>query len=285
MLARALALVTALLVALSVLVWQVPAQAVGTGAISKQLDGTQGNGFTAPNTFATGALVRYRLTVSCSSLQTDCGIGTVIDDLDPQLEYVGIVRPTTNVPIAAAAVGQRVTLTLGTAASPWPDGNTLEIVLIARVRTTATGAIPNTSSITTTDGPTQQSQTVTIQAPPASPNWGVDKSGPGGNPAVGEDVSYTIRFTSPSLYGNLDITGGTLVDTYPAGAVVVDPAGGVVDTTNRTITWTLPRITSATEMNCSPQGTNCSSYWYKTVVREQLQDEFLRLQRELGKTI
>jgi len=244
------------------------AHAVGAGVITKALDGTQGGGFTAPNTFETGALVRYRLTASCNSNVSSCEIGTITDVLDPRLEYMGIVKPVTTVPINATSSGQTVTITLGTAASPWPDGNQLEIILVARVRNSATGTIPNQSSITTTGGPTSQSQIVNIITPDPEPQWQIDKSqaSPAGSPAAGGDIRYVINFNA-AAYGNVDVTGGTLVDTYPAGAVVVSADGGVVDTVNHTITWTVPPMRIPADASCGyqPAPYECRAGFYKTI--------------------
>jgi hypothetical protein len=70
-----------------------PAYAEGVADIGKSLDSTQGPGFTAPNSFETGALVRYRITLSCSSNTSDCGVGKFTDTLEPGLTPVDIRRP------------------------------------------------------------------------------------------------------------------------------------------------------------------------------------------------
>ena len=75
----------------SVLVPTAPiAAAAGVGTITKELDATQGAGFTAPNTFETGALVRYRITASCSSNETDCGIGERDPMSGPSVMRLGV---------------------------------------------------------------------------------------------------------------------------------------------------------------------------------------------------
>ena len=51
---------------LSILGMATPAHAAAAADIAKELDATQGRGFTSPDTFEVGALVRYRITVSCS---------------------------------------------------------------------------------------------------------------------------------------------------------------------------------------------------------------------------
>jgi uncharacterized repeat protein (TIGR01451 family)/fimbrial isopeptide formation D2 family protein len=248
----------------------VPAQAAGVGTIAKKLDPVQGAGFTAPDTFQTGALVRYTLNISCSSNTTDCGIGKITDVLDPNLEYVGIVQPTQTtpvIPVSASASGQTVTITVGSASVPWPDGNKLNIVLVARVRPTAAGTIPNQATLTTNGG-TTQSDIVNINTPPATPQWSLYKVSSSAQVAPGESTTYTILFKEPSTFGNVDITGGTLTDTLPAGAVVVDAGGGTVGTDasgNTTITWAFTgTIPFATQVNCGPTG--CTTYWSKQIV-------------------
>lgn len=242
-----------------------PASAAGVGTISKLLDLVQGAGFTSPNTFQTGALVRYSLAISCSSNTTDCGIGTITDVLDPNLEYVGIVQPTQTttpvLPVSASASGQTVTITVGSASVPWQGGGKLNIVLVARVRATASGLIPNQATLTTSGG-TTQSQIETIVTPPATPQWSLYKTATATQVPPGETTTYAIWFKEPSAFGNLDITGGTVTDTLPAGVVLVDAGGGTVGTDangNTTVTWALPTIPSATQINCNPS--SCSSYW------------------------
>ncbi len=244
----------------------VPAQAAGVGSIAKALDPVQGGGFTAPNTFQTGALVRYSLSISCSSNTTDCGIGKITDVLDPNLEYVGIVQPTQTapvIPVSASASGQTVTINVGSAATPWPDGNKLDITLIVRVRASATGSIDNQASLTTNGG-TSQSQIVTINTPPATPKWSLQKGAGPTSIAPGETTTYVIKFAEPSKYGNVDITRSTVTDTLPPGTVVVNAAGGTVGTDaagNTTITWTTGALSSSTNVNCDAQGNNCTTYW------------------------
>jgi hypothetical protein len=142
----ALALTAALLAVLGIVT---PAYAEGVADISKALDTTQGAGFTAPNTFQSGALVRYRITLSCSSNTSDCGVGKFSDVLEPGLVPVDVVLPTTTLPLSKSISGQTVSVTIGTTAAPWPDSSTLELVVVARVTGTRVGTIPNTGTITT----------------------------------------------------------------------------------------------------------------------------------------
>ena len=70
------------------------------------------------------------------------------------------------------------------------------------------------------------------------PSLAVTKSGPD-SLRLGETGSYDITV---EYVGSVDCGGGspgpvTIVDTYPEGFTVIDPAGGTVDAGARTITW------------------------------------------------
>ena len=268
---------------LSILGMATPAHAAALADISKALDSVQGGGFTAPDTFETGALVRYRLTVSCSSLDTHCVTATVTDTLEPYLTFVQVVAPTVKnslgqtLPISTTTSGQTVTVKVGTTTAPFTGGTTVELVLVAKVTGyPPDGTIDNHATVTV-DGTSRDSAVVTINVPAPAPTWGLTKSAAPTSVAVGETSTFTIQFTTPSLYGNVDITGGTMVDTFPAGALVLDATGatilqggttadgGVVDYVTHTITWSVGAVPSSTNLNCQPGGVNCVSYWTKSV--------------------
>lgn len=269
-----LALVVVVALALSTVVLGTgPARAAGAGTVTKELDATQGVGFTAPRTFQTGSLVRYRLTAQCSSLTAPCGVGTLTDVLDPNLAFVNIPAVSTTLPFGHTydESSRTLTVTIGSSDQPWLDGQSLEFVIVARVLTApaAGGVIPNQASLTVTDGPTHQSQVVEIQTPTPTPTWYLTKrqvnantGAPSSAPiAPGQDVKYTMQFSWPKpTLGSVPVTGGTLVDTYPAGAVVVDAAGGVVDTVNHTITWQVPAMDPATSGNCTGDPNVCLGF-------------------------
>ena len=253
--------------------------AAGSGDISKELDSVQGAGFTAPNTFQTGALVRYRIIVSCSSNEIGCKDASVTDVLDPNLTPVDVVLPNTTLPLTKNISGQTVTLTIGDAAHVWPDSNTLEFVIVARVKDSATGIIPNQATLTI-EGIDNVSQPIDIQVPQPAPQWSLEKGGPGSRPiAPGETATFNIRFVLPTTLGNVPITGGTLVDTFPAGAVVLDNSfnpipeggstsdGGLVSYVTNTITWTIPKTLTTTSLNCDP-ATHCvNTDWYPNGIK------------------
>lgn len=259
---------------LSILGMATPAHAAAAADIAKQLDATQGRGFTSPDTFEVGALVRYRITVSCSSLDTACVTGTVTDVLDPNLQFVQVIAPVAKnndgqtLPITTTTSGQTVTTTVGSSAAPLQGGNSLELVLVARVKSTpASGTIPNQASIAVPGAPTVNSEIVTIKVPPTQPRYQVTKSG-SDSVAPGEPATYYLRLGGSQL-SNVDIVlPMTIVDTYPAGATVVSTDGGVVDTANHTITWT---VTSLPNQIASNPGNTCDytgwcTVWGATVV-------------------
>ena len=259
---------------LSILGMATPAHAAAAADIAKELDATQGRGFTSPDTFEVGALVRYRITVSCSSLDTACVTGTVTDVLDPNLQFVQVIAPVAKnndgqtLPITTTTSGQTVTTTVGSSAAPLQGGNSLELVLVARVKSTpASGTIPNQASIAVPGAPTVNSEIVTIKVPPTQPRYQISKSG-SDNVAPGEPATYYLRLGG-SQFSNVDIVlPMTIVDTYPAGATVVSTDGGVVDTANHTITWT---VTSLPYQIASNPGGSCDytgwcTVWGVTVV-------------------
>ena len=230
-----------------------PVAAAGAATITKVLDPIQGAGYTAPNTFQTGANVRYRLTFQCSSLTTPCVTGTITDVLDPNLDFVQVIPPSSTDVIVTSSwdePSRTVTVNL----TSFDDGDSGEIVIVARVKGSTPGGtvIPNSGSITVPDGPIVTTPAVNIQVPGPTPSWGIikNKTAPSVDPTVGADVTYRIDITASSPLGNVDISGGTVVDTYPAGATVVFSDGGVVDTVNHTITWTFGPI-PANSLSCT----------------------------------
>ena len=268
------------------------------GTVTKERDPVQSAGYTAPDTFQTGALVRYRLTFACSSNVSSCGVGTFTDVLDPALQYSSIIFPTTaaggapapvfstpSVSAYSATTGTTVSFTIGTAAKPWPDGNTFEAVLVAKVRSDyAGGTVPNQGSISVTKdgvpGPTNLSQKVNIVVPSPTKSWTMDKTANKTTVAPGEIVTYLITFFVPQPgTGTMAASSVTIVDTFPAGALVVNAAGqtipdgglltemggysAVVNYTAHTVTWTLGPA-SPTDVNCSGPGPCVSTAYYPT---------------------
>lgn len=244
----------------------IPANAADTSAvdIQKSLDETQ-EGNNTSDVFKVGGLVRYRLNISCLTLRIDCGIGTLTDVLDPNLEFVEVINPTTDLPVSSSydAATRTATMTVGDSTTPFSGGIPLQFTLVARVKSAPAdtngdgyGDIPNQASARPTDGPVATSDIVTIRVPAPTPDWSIDKAASDGKVIPGGTEVYTITWKVPALAGNVDVQSVTLVDTYPAGAEVVNANGGTVDTANHTITWTLG-ATELSSLSCYGTGTNC----------------------------
>ncbi|HRE00374.1 MAG TPA: isopeptide-forming domain-containing fimbrial protein, partial [Ilumatobacteraceae bacterium] len=216
------------------------AYAAGAATITKTLDDTQGAGYTAPDTFQAGALVRYRLRYQCSSLEEPCVTGTITDVLDPNLEYVSVIPPSSTAVTVTPSFDvatNTLTVTLGS----FDDDDSGDLVVVARVKSATPGGteIPNQASIQVPGGPVVNTEVVTIRVPPSTPNWDLAKRTSSGvtTYAAGSQVSYDVGFSALTSIGNVAVQSATLVDTYPAGAIVIDADGGVVDPVNHTITW------------------------------------------------
>lgn len=262
------------------------ASAASAADITKALDPTQGTaaqGYLGQSddhmqgTFQTGAVVRYRIVVSCSSLDTACVTGTVTDVLDPNLTFVEVIAPTAKnndgqtMPINTSQSGQTVTVTVGSDAAPMQGGNTVELVLVARVKSRpASGVIPNTASVSVPSGASANSDTVKITIPSPDPNYRVTKAvaSPSAAAALGEPVTYNVALEG-YRYNNVQLTYPfTYVDTYPAGATVVNDGGGVVDTAAHTITWT---VTGSGSAPTDPSQGTCSYTGWCTMWSKQVQ--------------
>ncbi len=72
----------------------------------------------------------------------------------------------------------------------------------------------------------------------SGPTLSVNKTGPD-SLRLGETGSYNlaVEYTGSTDCGGGSPGGVTIVDTYPEGFTVIDPAGGTVDAGARTITW------------------------------------------------
>lgn len=241
-----------------------PAYAADTSVdFTKTLDATQvGND---GDIFKTGGLVRYNLKISCLSLTTECGQGIITDTLSEYLDFVEVANPSgADITTNYDAPSRTVTVT----ANDFQAGDTLEVVLVTRVKTAPSaanggevdadgyGLIRNSASAKPTDGDTVTSGPVTIRVPQPVPDWGVDKTQ--SHMTIGPDgaINYTVRATVPigKTLGNVNVASYVLVDTYPAGAVVVDANGGTVDTVNHTITWNLGAINASALICDTVQG-------------------------------
>lgn len=105
--------------------------------------------------YQVGESVTYRLTLQCSSLEGNCGIGTVTDVFDPNLTIPGgaVVLPNPlPYPMTYSWAGNTLTLKLGNATTAWPDGPSSAVYVTAIVKdyplTAPVGVINNQATLT-----------------------------------------------------------------------------------------------------------------------------------------
>jgi len=224
--------------------------------ITKSLDATQGAGFTSPDNFQTGSLVRYRIKISCLTLTYPCYTGTVTDVLPASLIPVQVILPpNSTVAMSSSISGQTVTINAGNAtgdaSTRFDGGDSAEAVIVARVNGNFNGGtIDNQAHVQLPNDTGKDSEIVTIKVPAPTPQYGLTKfkSAPG-TPAAGGTVTYQMFITFPTKTGNVPTTGGTFTDTLPLGAEIINAGGGVVGTDasgNPTITWTVDAFDPAT---------------------------------------
>lgn len=220
--------------------------------------------------YLVGQTVAYRLTTQCSSLTVPCGIGTLVDQLDENLEFQNLVYPSSagvdgTLPTLSHTVSDDglLTVTIGSSAAPYLDGQSLEFVLYAKVVSypvATDGVIPNQAEITITNGNKNVSDRVDITVVQPENNWTLRKTQQ--NPAnpipLNTDVRYLLEFVRPAVnnapVGGVDIVGGRLVDTLPPGSVFVPalttPAGFTYNEAAHTVSWDLPLISATTGLTC-----------------------------------
>lgn len=232
---RARCVITTAIAASSVL-WfgAVPAAADGVVdlTITQGLSATQGGGFTAPNTFMTGAKVSFDVDLTCSGT-ADCGTVTLDDSLDPALSFVSASSSSPNVSVVPA--GNGATITVGTAAAPLTAGSSVRVTLIALVKPSASPGTASNMVLAHTGDVFREARPAEVIIARKQPQWRLAKTAPE-TAAPGDTVTYRIDFEG-SPYGNWGIMNFALADTYPARAVVVDAGGGTVDEAAHTISW------------------------------------------------
>ena len=195
-----------------------------------------------------GEEITYQLAIGCNSDPGNCGSLTLVDNISSDLEFSSSTALATGFSCTGAcAAGQSGTITLSKPA--FNGGDTLTVELKLRVKPgTPTGTVIGNaiqSTISTPSaanlGPTKTSPTVNMTTGANNPQWSTNKvkTDPLGaiQPGLGQDVSYKVTFCSATLVGNEDLTNLSLVDTFPAGATVINADGGTVGA--NTITWNL----------------------------------------------
>lgn len=224
--------------------------------------------------YQVGDSVTYRLTLQCSSLVGNCGIGTVTDVFDPNLQIPAgaVVLPNPRpFPMSPSWSGNTLTLTLGSASTPWPDGPATAVYVTAIVKdyplTAPVGVINNQATVTmTADGNTLDSAIVPIKVAEPDRDFGLYKSSASGV-APGETYSFQMKFTRPTKVGGIDVTSAVVTDPLPQDLEYVTswtayaPGSATsYDSATHTVTWNLATIPARSDINCDAQGLNCSTY-------------------------
>ena len=133
--------------------------------------------------YQVGDTVTYRLTLQCSSLEQNCGIGTVTDVLDPNLAVTSgaVVLPNPlPYPMTYSWAGNALTLKLGNATTPWPDGPSAAVYVTATVKSyplvAPVGVINNQATLAVTQGSSLDSAIVPINVQEPDKDFGLAKS-------------------------------------------------------------------------------------------------------------
>lgn len=271
----------AVVLAACVSVQGVPGTAYGAGETRAQIDKTVVGG---PATYKVGDTVTYRLSVQCSSLVGPCGVGTITDPIDPNLDLslADVILPTTTVngtpppPITKTLTNGTLVITVGTDGEPFLDGQAFDVTVVATVKSypiATNGEIPNGSSIAIANGAGEVAPPVVIKVEPLAKDWGLVKvkSRPMSNPAPGELVTFAINFTRPVRSGGIDIAGAVLTDQLPADLEFVSATSdfpvvpGVYDAGKHAVSWRVPTLPANAAMNCAPSGCISDFVAYVTV--------------------
>ncbi|MEZ4866881.1 MAG: SdrD B-like domain-containing protein [Caldilineaceae bacterium] len=205
--------------------------------------------YQTPDLVASGGLVKYRFTFSCSSLQTGCGEVTITDPLPSTLDYVGAVAPSS---LAVAHNGGVVTIFRANML----DGDTGEAIIVARVKPAlqANTVIENSATARITFGVNDEPTTypagpVTVVTTDLIPAWHVEKQRidplEGKPAALDSDVTYEVRLCADRLSANYNLANAQLVDTLPANAELVfiqQVHDGEVTVNGNQVTWHLGKV-------------------------------------------
>lgn len=211
---------------------------------------TQGN---PVSTVSSGEIIEYVIDYSCADLTDGCGDLTITFDLD--LALVELVDVVTSPSYNDTYASPTVTIINNPATNPTFDGGeSAQARVRVRVLDGLTGSETIPASVTgtidrgapnpVTTTVSSSAATLTVTAP--TEQWSIVKTqtAPSGGvaPAPGGRATYDLAFCPDDTTGNISITDPILVDNFPAGAIVFDSGGGVVDTINNTITWQPPTL-------------------------------------------
>ena len=214
-----------------------------------------------------GEDITYEIAVGCNADPADCGSLSIVDNIASQLELTSVTAVGLSC-MGACAAGQSGTITLTKPAFMGGEALIVQIKLRVKPGTPAGTSVGNnaTATISTPSvgnmGPSKTTPTVSTTTGLNSPQWSTTKVKtdpfPGIQPGLGQDVSYRVSFCSDTLVGNEDLSTLTVTDTFPAGATVVNAAGGNV--AGNTITWGLaawPGVTLASLYAGGGSGKKC----------------------------
>ncbi|MCW1967362.1 MAG: carboxypeptidase regulatory-like domain-containing protein, partial [Anaerolineae bacterium] len=194
-------------------------------------------------TVLSGASVQYVLTYECSGLTEDCTGVTIEDVLPTGLTYDSASGTTILNQVSYDSGTRKVTFSNATGVVPagstgsltinahYPNGTTISGTQGINTGVFKTGNAGNVNSnpVTTTVNATAQFFTQkAVYAGGAA----------GGDTIYKVDACLGAYAGGQGDHGLLNMTNVQVVDTFPAGAVVVDPAGGTVS--GNTITWVIP---------------------------------------------
>lgn len=193
-------------------------------------------------TLLAGASVQYVLTYECSGLTEDCTGVTIEDVLPTGLTYSSASGTSILDQVNYDSGTRKVSFTNSTGVVPAGSTGSLTINAYYPNGTTISGTQGiNTGVFKTGNAGNIPSNPVTTTVN-AQPQFFTQKAVYAGG-AAGGDTIYKVDVCMGSYpggqwdHGLLNMTNVQVVDTFPAGAVVVDPAGGTVS--GNTITWNI----------------------------------------------
>jgi len=223
-----------------------------------------------PQLAAVGDTVKYRFALACNSLTSDCGTLTVTDTVPDELEVTAC-----NVPSGFTVVtcsGQTIHITKDTV---FNGGDSFIIDVDTRIKlgTPVVGTSIINTGTSVISAPTDPANgsldstadEVTCEAPQL--RWTLKKNriSPATNlqPTWDTDVTYRVQLCSDTAIGNVNIAGAQMIDTIPAGAIVVNAGGGTYDAGSNEITWSLGDLDLANLYNGQSYGSEqCLSNTY-----------------------
>ena len=191
--------------------------------------------------YVPGSIVKYRVTVACSSLETACGSSTITQILD---ENLIVTRTDSSDGWDLNLDGQTFTAYN----ENFVDGDSAEFKIRAVIGLDIEPGttIPASAQIEITDvdeghAAVNVTDIVNVTVDLGKPDYSVSKSKKSNlDPLPGGRMAYEARFCAHGFKGNTDLSQLKMVDTFPEGAVIVDAGGGAVS--GNTITWDLPDV-------------------------------------------